>query len=407
MRFDGYYALADFLGMQNLQPRAFELTRWQLRQWLFGLPENSPEPFARNKHMFLVAYSLATWIYRFFLFLGIALLVYLMAFKLLGLLLFAVEIVWFIGRPISQEMRRWWHRRALFSFNRQTKTSLTIFILLMGLALLPWRSGISTPAILESRNQLAIHLPEAARLQQLFVAQQDYVAQGDVLLIADSPSLRHEIDQQARKTRLLELQVRRYATSADNLRNKLLSEQKLAEAQSRLSALQDRLAALTLTAPQNGRVQLSSVLTKGQWLAAEDQLLFIFTPQSHRVIAYIHENQMHRIKAGSHAKFIANDGTTGMHHATLSGFDSTAVEQLSHAQLASLYGGPIAVMAETDSPQGKPESAHYKAYADLRDEDFNLASDVQGYLHIETPRFSPISNLWRTLSALLVRESGF
>ena len=54
MRFDGYYAMADALGMQNLQPRAFELARWQLRQWLFGLPENVPEPFAPTKHYFLV-----------------------------------------------------------------------------------------------------------------------------------------------------------------------------------------------------------------------------------------------------------------------------------------------------------------------------------------------------------------
>ena len=80
MRFDGYYALADFLGMQNLQPRAFELARWQVRQWLFGLPENPPEPFPATKHYFLVFYSFATWIYRFFLFLGIALLVYFFAF---------------------------------------------------------------------------------------------------------------------------------------------------------------------------------------------------------------------------------------------------------------------------------------------------------------------------------------
>ena len=52
MRFDGYYAMADFMGIQNLQPRAFELARWQLRQWLFGLPENAPEPFAPESIIF-------------------------------------------------------------------------------------------------------------------------------------------------------------------------------------------------------------------------------------------------------------------------------------------------------------------------------------------------------------------
>ncbi len=36
MRFDGYYVLADYLKMPNLQNRAFALTRWQLRKWMFG-----------------------------------------------------------------------------------------------------------------------------------------------------------------------------------------------------------------------------------------------------------------------------------------------------------------------------------------------------------------------------------
>ena len=56
---------SQILGMQNLQPRAFELARWQVRQWLFGLPENPPEPFPATKHYFLVFYSFATWIYQF------------------------------------------------------------------------------------------------------------------------------------------------------------------------------------------------------------------------------------------------------------------------------------------------------------------------------------------------------
>ena len=52
MRFDGYYALADYLGMQNLQPRAFALARWQMRQWLFGLAEPVPEPLTGSAIIF-------------------------------------------------------------------------------------------------------------------------------------------------------------------------------------------------------------------------------------------------------------------------------------------------------------------------------------------------------------------
>ena len=36
MRFDGYYILADAVGIENLQPRAFRHMRWRLREFLFA-----------------------------------------------------------------------------------------------------------------------------------------------------------------------------------------------------------------------------------------------------------------------------------------------------------------------------------------------------------------------------------
>ena len=40
MRFDGYYVFADYLKVDNLQPRAFALAKWRLREILFGLNIN-------------------------------------------------------------------------------------------------------------------------------------------------------------------------------------------------------------------------------------------------------------------------------------------------------------------------------------------------------------------------------
>ena len=43
MRFDGYYVLADGLGIPNLQDRAFVFGQWKLRAWLFGQQSQPPE----------------------------------------------------------------------------------------------------------------------------------------------------------------------------------------------------------------------------------------------------------------------------------------------------------------------------------------------------------------------------
>ena len=76
VRFDGYYFLADWSGIENLQNRSFEMGRWKLREWLFGFGEQAPERFPAQTRRWLIFFAVATWIYRLFLFLGIALLVY-------------------------------------------------------------------------------------------------------------------------------------------------------------------------------------------------------------------------------------------------------------------------------------------------------------------------------------------
>jgi hypothetical protein len=46
MRFDGYFLLADYLGLPNLHSRAFALARWQLRKTC-GLDDPVPEHFPK------------------------------------------------------------------------------------------------------------------------------------------------------------------------------------------------------------------------------------------------------------------------------------------------------------------------------------------------------------------------
>ena len=84
MRFDGYYVFADWLKAENLQPRSFALARWQVRDTLFGLNHSPPEELNPSRRWLFIIYAWSTWIYRFFLFIGIALLVYHFAFKFLN-----------------------------------------------------------------------------------------------------------------------------------------------------------------------------------------------------------------------------------------------------------------------------------------------------------------------------------
>ena len=182
MRFDGYYVLADFLRVENLQPRAFSLAKWKLRQIIFGLNHEQPEKMNTNKINFLIFYAWSTWIYRFFLFLGIALLVYYFAFKLLGIFLFVVEIVWFILLPIFREMREWWRLRSNIYLSLQFARSILLLGALAFIIFYPWKSSQKTPAIYQSEKFIEIFPPINSQVKDIYITEKQIVKEDQKLI---------------------------------------------------------------------------------------------------------------------------------------------------------------------------------------------------------------------------------
>ncbi len=156
MRFDGYYVLADFLKMPNLQPRAFALTRWQIRRWLFHWADPPPEVFTKKMHYFLVAYSLFTWIYRLGVYFGIALMVYHFFIKAVGIVLFVVELFYFILGPIYSEIQTWVHFKDKFSLNLRTKITLAATCMLLLIFVVPMSESIKLPGTMSYAHQFLI-----------------------------------------------------------------------------------------------------------------------------------------------------------------------------------------------------------------------------------------------------------
>ena len=93
-------------GIDNLQPRAFAMARWKLREWLLGVYIPPPEERVSHKRMVsMIIYSVYTWIYRIFLYTAIAIFIYFKFTKALGIFLFLVEIGIFFVWPIVWEIK--------------------------------------------------------------------------------------------------------------------------------------------------------------------------------------------------------------------------------------------------------------------------------------------------------------
>ena len=272
MRFDGYFLLSDFWEIDNLQGRAFALCRWRLREALFGYDEPAPEPWPPAMRRRLLWWGFLSWLWRAALFFGIALAVYHLFFKLLGIFLMMVELGWFIFLPIFKETREWWSRREQAHTPRVLLSGLGLLALLL-LVAVPWRSSVEIPVMLEAGRVTALHAPVAARVKQVNVRDGQMVEAGTVLVELESPDVDSRLIIVRREIDILQLQMRRQAGRSETAADVGILEQRLAEAVAEYRGLQARRDRLLLKAPQAGQVRdLMPQLAVGRWVSTKEPL---------------------------------------------------------------------------------------------------------------------------------------
>ncbi len=406
MRFDGYFILSDFLGIPNLHQRSFAFGRWWLRERIFGLDDPSPEPASPRRRHFLVLFALAVWIYRFSVFLGIALLVYHYFFKALGIFLFAVEVGWFILFPLYKEVQAWWRLRERISLTWTTARSLALFLALVTLVVLPWRSRLAAPAVLS-----------AAREQQLFVESPSVVARepaadmkvvkaGEVLMQLASPDMEQRIRQVRTTTSVSRWEVTQQVFDERLLSQGNVPRRRLEGGTTELSGLREEQERLTLRAPLDGTiVARNDELTPGLWLPRKEPLYVIADTSRNRVDAYVGERDLDRIRVGARARFIPDAAEFGTFACRVAEVDRVNVPAIEELFLASTYGGPIPARQD---PQGAqlPETPVFRIRMDGCSPAGAPLFKLRGVAHIDAERRSPLLDALRNAHAVIVREIG-
>ena len=405
MRFDGYHALSDLWGIHNLQPRAFDMARWRLREALFGFGMPPPESFTARRRRMLVIYAVATWVYRFFLFLGIALLVYHFAFKALGIVLFIAEVGWFIGRPIVQEgiavSRHSWH------WNRRI---LRTVLLIGGIGLLlfvPWRGTLPLPAVLDTTQQARLFTPEAARVQSVAVEAGESVAAGDIILRLDNPALPLEVQKTDQRIDLLNARLDRRSGSRRDLSAVGVLQRRLAEQEIRHAGLLERQAALVLRSPIDGEITDLADLEPGQWVGSEQRLARIVDRSAYEVIAYARGRERARVEIGAKARFIPDDGNHASVDMHVVSIEAVGSDQLPYPMLASTRGGPLPVSA---GERGENPRFNDGVYRVRLAPESTLPADawrLRGTASVKAPPTSLAGRAFRYAAAVFIRETGF
>lgn len=406
MRFDGYYILSDALDQPNLQDTAFALGRWHMRRILLGAQEPVPVTVARRRRRILIVYAYATWVFRFLLFMGIAAAVYLMSFKVLGILLAAVEIAWFILRPIWKEISSW---RRLKLAQAMNPVMFRSFILLAGLVLLmvlPWRATVHGDALISAEKRVLLMAPAPGQVAEIAVRPGQRVEQSQVLFRVSSPPLEHEVGLHRLRIANLSWQIEVVSQQQESIARAAILIHERDAARQRLASAESALSQLVLRAPFDGEVvEVADPLDRLEWVERGEPLAMLVDRTTSHVEAFVAEQHIHRLAVGRMAQVQPRNPDLGAFAAVVEAIDTSATRQLPEVALASTHGGPIPARVGANNTT-VPETPVYRVrlhpIVPIEVTRMELAT-----VRIEADAESLFSRSWRHIKGVLIRESGF
>jgi putative peptide zinc metalloprotease protein len=367
MRFDGYFIVMDLLNLPNLHARSFALARWQLREWLFDLQEAPPERMTPARQRAMVAFAFAVWIYRLVLFIGIALMVYHLFTKLLGVLLFGIEIYWFVLNPIRSEIQAWMLCSKAIRKSQRARWSATALAAGVMTTLLPWPGWITAHAILRPSQSWPVYAPGPARIDALPWIDGASVAAEQVLLHLTEPELLAQAHVSDAKNSRLSWQAATTSLNTETQQPLKLAREHFQMSQADTRRIQEQMATYAPSAPFAGVFRWAQPdLAAGMWVARHELMGTLIGPEPWKVETWLNEEQIKRLRIGDTARFLA-PGLDKPLNLRITSIDADATRQLVDGQLAATLGGHI--LSREQGGKWYPEQAVYRVVLEINPAD--------------------------------------
>ena len=356
----------------------------------------------------LIGFALFTWVYRLTVITGIAITVYFYFFKLLGIALMLVEVIWFIGKPVMRELEVWKKRRTEIHASRKRWLAGIVLALLV-LLLFPFSSRVSGHGWYHAQEQQTIHAPFPAQIVAM-PAQKQFKA-GDVLFVLDSSQLSIASGKSRQMAKAREAQIAGLLGLPDgeSQRQSLNSQKAYYEAEEKMN--EDERGRLTLRAPFDGELRdIDHGLAPGVWVKPREPLGVLVDHGQWVIDAYIAEADMGRLKVGQEVRAGLMANALSWASGRIESIDVSRTQVLPTTMLDANNGGPIPTVTEaTKEGQERTQvvrDALYRVRIALdKPLPTHQASTVR--VAIEGRAESVAAGFFRRVASIFIRESGF
>lgn len=339
MRFDGYYVFADWVEIPNLGQRAYAYLGYLVSRHGFGLQDTQSPAGSPGEARWLLAYGIASFIYRCFIAVSIVLVVASKYF-FVGVLLAIWGALVMIVRPIvraalfiasapqleGHRRRAWWVAGGAAA-------------LLAAVLLVPVPQWTRTEGVVWVPEHAQVRAGSACWVRALVAKPGAWVKRGEPLIECEDPELATNV--RFLEAQLRELQARDRAYLVESRLYLDIVREQIVHAEARLADASRRLDGLTLRSPVDGRFVIEAPEdAPGRYARRGDLLAYVLENGAVTVRAVVEQNDADLVRGETRSVAIRPAGRVGdVVAATIEREVPGASDRLPSAALAVSGGG--------------------------------------------------------------------
>lgn len=351
LRYDGYYIFADVLEIPNLAQRSLQYLGYLIKRHLFGVTHLQPPQAAPYERPWLIGYSVASFVYRLFIYAGIIFFIS-KKFFIVGVLLgiwaaFGMAIVPLVKKIhyilLSPEMGE--KRVRAVTTAGGLSAALLLFIILV-----PLPSWTRAEGIVWVPEEALVRAGTSGFVDRVVMAPDSAVRKGDLLIECVDPLLKAEVRVQ--RAQLNELQARYYAEILTDRVKAQVTQEEITNARANLSRSEERFRELMIRSQSNGMLVVPrSEDLLGRYLRQGELIAYVLNTDRPTVRVAVSQSDVDQIRNRTRRVEVRlAERVSEVIPATVTRTTPGASERLPSTALGSSGGGAIAI--DPRDPQG-------------------------------------------------------
>ncbi|WP_417746575.1 biotin/lipoyl-binding protein [Rosistilla oblonga] len=399
LKFDGYFALADITGIDNLYGYGQSYARFWGSRYVLGLDPRQPAMPAGDP-AWVKVYGLAAAVYRVFTVSGMTLAAAAI-FHGAGILIAAAGAISFALLPLwrlSQHLRQLHSEGKLFAARLAIRLGGLVSIALLLLFVVPADLRQTTPAVVQYDPPAIVRAPLDAFVDSVHVRDGDRVVAGQPIATLRNDELQQRLGMLNKELLQLEQELRGARWNGD------LSQS--ADAQSRLIGLrqqrqqkQTEVDSLIVRAPSDGRIVARQLeLLQGCYVRQGDELGAVGFEQRKRLKVSLSQREANFSDDGSQMPVTVIVHRQPAWQAHLAHAESRASQVVPDDALIAPYGGSLAVI-KSEEDRFELCEPRINAYVSLTEtQSLRLRCGQRAFVRLQCQRRSLGRWIWESLT---------